>query len=307
MIGCTRKLNIEVLQMKVRCLRSLSSVVLLLFSATLAQRSVVRADSSAQPRNAADGEQNPDMDLLASRLVEKLKHADIKAVAVSRFYNEKKTGHRSLTFQLSDSFASALAKTTADIHIVTRARMVQASEEKKWMSIDLDDSLVFRSIAVASGADAVIQGTFKLDGKFVQLSLKVINLSTEKKIAEVKTKILGPQGMDDSPDGPVQDPVTGVYLSGVGGVTAPTCTHCPEPQFSSEARIKNISEAKNVFRITILADGRPTDIRLVEAAGYGLDENSAAALQHWKFSPARLPNGTAVSSRVDIEVSYHRQ
>lgn len=42
----------------------------------------------------------------------------------------------------------------------------------KDIAIDLDDPEVFRSIAVASGVDAVIRGEFKGDGKFLELSLK---------------------------------------------------------------------------------------------------------------------------------------
>jgi Gram-negative bacterial TonB protein C-terminal len=303
MIGCTHKLSIEAFAMKVLHLRPLSSVVLLLFSVVLATRSVVRADSPVPPRSASRAEQNTDMDLLASQLVEKLNHADVKTVAVNRFYG-KKIG-RSLTYKLSDNFSSAFAKSAGHINILDRASLVKALQEKSWMAIDLDDSLVFRSIAVSSGADAVIQGSLKLEGKFVELSLKALNASTEKKIAEVKTKILVPQGMDDLLEEPVQDPLTGVYLAGVGGVTAPTCTYCPQPEFSSESRQKHVWEAKNVFRITVRSDGRTADIRLVTPAGYGLDENSAAALQHWQLSPAHLPNGTAVPSRVDIEIAYH--
>jgi TonB family protein len=291
--------------MNIAFLAPLSPLVLLAFSLMVASQSVVRADSSPQPRSASGTEQNADIDLLASRLVEKLKHTGIKTVAVNRFYG-KKIG-RSLEYKLSNDFTSAFAKSAGDIRLLDRPSLVKALQEKSWMAIDLDDPPVFRSIAIASGADAVIQGTLKLDGKFVEFSLKAVNPSTEKKIAEVKTKILVPQGMDDSPDAPVQDPVTGVYLAGVGGVTAPTCKYCPEPEFSPESRQKHVWEAKNVFRLTVRPDGGPADIRLVTPAGYGLDENSAAALQRWQFSPARLPNGTAVSSRVDIEVSYHRQ
>ena len=173
------------------------------------------------------------------------------------------------------------------------------------MAIDLDDPLVFSSIAVSLGADAVIHGTLKVDGKFVQLSLKAINASTEKKIAEVNAKTLVLPRVDNSPDGPVQDSVTGVYLPGFGGVTLPARTYCPQPEFSSESRKKHVWEAKNVFRITVRSDGRVADIRLVTPAGYGLDENSVAALQHWLLYPARLPNGTPVPSRLDVETSYH--
>jgi TolB-like protein len=288
--------------MKVLRRRPLGSVAMFLFSILFAPLSVVHADSSTQLPNAASAEQNADMDLLASQLVEKLKHAGIKIVAVRRFFGTKTS--RPLADTLSDELISAFAKTSGDIHILDQAELVKALEEKKWMAIDLHDPLVFNSIAVSLGADAVIHGTLRADGKFVQLLLKAENVSTEKKIAEVNAKVLLPQGVDNSPDSPVQDPVTGPYLPGFGGVTAPTCTYCPQPEFSSEARQKKISRAQDVFRVTVRSDGRLADIRVLQPAGYGLDENSATVLLRWQLSPARLVDGTAVPCRINIEVTY---
>ena len=49
-----------------------------------------------------------------------------------------------------------------------------------------------------------------------------------------------------------------------------------------------------------------TPFSLEKIGGYhGLDENALAALQHWQFAPARLPDGTLVSSRIDIEIKFH--
>ena len=74
------------------------------------------------------------MDLLASRLVEKLKHSGIKTVAVSRFYG-KKIG-RSIEYKLSEDFTSAFTKTAGDIRILDQASLVKALQEKRWMAID---------------------------------------------------------------------------------------------------------------------------------------------------------------------------
>jgi TonB family protein len=291
--------------MKPLCLRSLTSLVLLLLGVMLSDLSVARANNLPQPSSPAGSEKMSDMDELASRVLEKLKKAHIKTVAVTDFSQEKKGGHRALSSQLSNSFISTLANIAGDILVLDRPHMLQACQQKKWMSIDVRDSLVFRSVAFASGADGLIQGTFKLDGSLVELSLKVVSPETENKIAEVKAKILMPQVPDDPPEVPVQDPVTGVFEAGVGGVTAPTCKYCPAPGFSRESLQEQIRETKSTFRITIRSDGRPVDIRLLQPAGYGLDENSLAALKQWEFSPARLPNGTPVSSRVNIEIAFH--
>ena len=239
--------------------------------------------------------------MVASRLLEKLKKTDIKTIAVRPFYDT--LNDRSLGYKLSASIASALAKYAGDIHIVDQAGRVEALEEKKWMAIDLDDPEVFRSIAVASGVDTVVHGNFKSDGKFIELLLKVVDLSTKKKIDELKASIPVPQGVD-ALNAPVRDPVTGVYLTGSGGVTVPGCRYCPEPDFSSEARKKKIRKAQDVFRITVGPDGRIAELRLLKPAGYGLDENSAAAVKRWQLSPARLPDGTVVPSRINVEVTY---
>jgi len=137
------------------------------------------------------------------------------------------------------------------------------------------------------------------------LSLKVVTTSTEKVIAEVKAKVLMPQVPDDPPEVPAQDAVTGDYLPLVAGVNAPAGNYCPAPKFSLESRQAQILGAQSTFRITVRSDGRPADIRLLLPAGHGLDENALTALQHWQFAPARLPNGTPVSSRIDIEIKFH--
>jgi TonB family protein len=288
---------------KVPFLRQRNVTFLLLFSVVLTVPPVVRANRSAQPRGASGTEQDDDIDLLASRMVEKLKISNIKTVAIRPFHSSK-PGDRGLGYKLSDSFTLALAKATSDIHIVDRTGLLQALRERKWMAIDLDQQEGFRTVAVALGADAVISGKFRVGGKFLELSLEAVNLSTEKNVAELKADIRVPQGIDRSLDVPVRDPVTGVYVAGVGGVTAPTCNYCPQPEYSPEARRKQIRKVTDTFLITVRADGRVADIRLLKPAGHGLDENSIAVLQRWELSPARLADRTAVPSRVNVEVKY---
>jgi len=289
--------------MRLPYLRSLTFVIPLLLGLMLSPRSVAGADNFTQPSSPTGSGKIVEMDELASRLLEKLKKAHIKTVAVTDFYGEKKGRHRALSSQLSDSVTSTLANIAGDIHVLDRPHILQASQQKKWMSIDIRDPLVFRSVAYASGVDGLIQGTFSVAGNLVELSLKVVSPSTENKIAEVKAKILMSQVLDDPPEVPVQDPVTGVYLSGVGGVTVPSCKYCPAPEFSREAQQEHI-EGKSTFRVTIDSDGRPADVRLLQPSGHGLDENSHAALRQWQFSPARLPNGTPVPTRVNIEFAF---
>jgi TonB family protein len=177
-------------------------------------------------------------------------------------------------------------------------------EEKKWMAIDLHDPLVFRSIANAEGIQVAIGGLYKTQGKIIEVLLTLTDTANDKRIAEFKTQLPRPQPFETSSDTPIRDPVTHVYLALAGGVTAPQCKYCPEPGFSPEARADKVSKAKSILRLTVRADGGATDIRLVRAAGHGLDENAAHAVEAWQFVPGHLPDGTAVPIRVDIEVTF---
>jgi hypothetical protein len=125
----------------------------------LSQRSVADAHNFLQLSSSAGAEKIADMDELASRVLEKLKKAHIKGIAVTPFSLEKIGGHRTLSYQLSDSFAATLASIAGDIHVLDRAYMLQALQKQQWMSTDIPDPLVFRSVAFASGADALLHGT----------------------------------------------------------------------------------------------------------------------------------------------------
>jgi protein TonB len=88
-----------------------------------------------------------------------------------------------------------------------------------------------------------------------------------------------------------------------GGVTSPSCAYCPDPQYTDEAR-----EAKMQGRVTLQvlvgADGRASQIRIVQGIGMGLDERAEQAIRGWKFVPARDAARRAVPAWATIEVVF---
>jgi hypothetical protein len=72
--------------MRIPHLRSLTFVTSLLLGLMLSPRSVAGADNFPQPSSPAGSGKIVEMDELASRLLEKLKKAHIKTVAVTDFY-----------------------------------------------------------------------------------------------------------------------------------------------------------------------------------------------------------------------------
>ncbi len=95
----------------------------------------------------------------------------------------------------------------------------------------------------------------------------------------------------------------GPFHPGVGGVTFPTCSFCPDPTYTREARAKHI-EGTVVLRVIITPDGRATDIVVVRAVDQGLAEKAVEAVSKWRFKPARGEDRQPVPVIVPIEVTF---
>jgi periplasmic protein TonB len=52
------------------------------------------------------------------------------------------------------------------------------------------------------------------------------------------------------------------------------------------------------------AKGEPTDIRVIEGLGMGLDEEAVEAVKNWKFEPGTI-SGRPVAVQVDVEVDFY--
>jgi len=93
----------------------------------------------------------------------------------------------------------------------------------------------------------------------------------------------------------------GVYRAG-GGVSAPTVIYKVEPEFSEEAR-KAKFQGSVLILIIVDEHGNPREVRVIRAAGFGLDENAVEAVQHWRFNPGKK-DGKPVAVQATIEVNF---
>jgi TonB family protein len=94
----------------------------------------------------------------------------------------------------------------------------------------------------------------------------------------------------------------GVYRSG-RGVTPPRPIYSPDPEFSEEAR-KAKYQGTCTLMIIVGTDGRPTNIRVVNSLGMGLDEKAIETVKTWRFEPGQK-DGHAVNVEMAVEVDYH--
>jgi len=93
----------------------------------------------------------------------------------------------------------------------------------------------------------------------------------------------------------------GVYRVG-GGVTAPVLLYRKEPEYTEEARRARVSGTVQLY-VEIDPSGNPTNIRVLQGPGLGLDERAIEAVRTWKFKPG-FKDGNPVTVAANISVSF---
>jgi TonB family protein len=94
----------------------------------------------------------------------------------------------------------------------------------------------------------------------------------------------------------------GIFHVG-GGVSPPRQIYAPEPEFSEEAR-KAKYQGVCTLGLIVGTDGRPSNIRVLNSLGMGLDEKAIEAVKSWKFEPA-MKDGHPVRVEIAVEVDFH--
>jgi protein TonB len=87
------------------------------------------------------------------------------------------------------------------------------------------------------------------------------------------------------------------------GMTLPQCAYCPDPQYTDEAREAKL-QGRVTLQVLVGADGRASQIRVVQGIGLGLDERAIQAIRIWKFIPARDAAHRIVPSWVTVEAVF---
>jgi TonB family protein len=118
----------------------------------------------------------------------------------------------------------------------------------------------------------------------------------------------GSDGGDGPGKGPGYRPGTNggfggsIYKAGIGGVSNPIPVITPEAEFSDEAR-RNKYQGVCVIQLVVDSRGFPQNTRVVRSLGMGLDQKALAAVQGYRFKPARK-DGKPVAVLIDMEVNF---
>lgn len=98
------------------------------------------------------------------------------------------------------------------------------------------------------------------------------------------------------------DPSTQVYRPG-HGVTPPRPIYYPDPEYSEEARTAHY-EGTVTLMIVVDTDGKPTNLRVANSLGMGLDEKALETVRTWRFEPG-MKDGHPVRVSMAVQVDFH--
>jgi len=136
-----------------------------------------------------------------------------------------------------------------------------------------------------------------LDGKFRWDSTIVFTKSQPVDVSGKAVSQVGPSRQS------AVGKVNGPFHPGVGGITYPACSFCPDPQYTKEAKAKQV-EGTVSLQVIIEPNGRATDIQIVKSLRADLDQSAVEAVSSWRFNPALGPSGEPVPVIVPIEITF---
>jgi TonB family protein len=87
-------------------------------------------------------------------------------------------------------------------------------------------------------------------------------------------------------------------------VSLPQLVSSPPPTYSEEGRKAKI-EGVEVLLLIVDEKGNPTNFRVINSLGMGLDEKAIEAVKGWKFEPAFGKDGKPVAKKIAVEVDFH--
>jgi len=87
-------------------------------------------------------------------------------------------------------------------------------------------------------------------------------------------------------------------------IPVPQLVSSPPPTYSDEAR-KTKLEGFVILSLIVDEKGNPTNFRVINSLGMGLDEKAIEAVRGWKFEPAYGKDGKPVAAKIAAEVAFH--
>ncbi len=204
---------------------------------------------------------------------------------------------------LARQFVSPPGNPWGSIEVVGRDKLVKQLKLKgNPETIEMDSE---QAIRTARSLDATaIRGSYSPAENGIGVTLTQITSPKEKPL-ESSGKIVVTEEMKSHLPGPLGSlmPADGAFIAGKGGVGLPVCTHCPNPDYTSEAVRRGIQGIVSMSAV-ITDQGRVTNLVIEKKLDHELDQLAVATVKSWRFNPAMNVDGKPVPVHVPIEVTF---
>jgi TonB family protein len=239
---------------------------------------------------------------LSARIAEQIERSQLHKIYVADFLDLSGNRNQEGCYYAS-VLSGLLAKRSKKFEVVNRINAYKTLRQSGLDSVNLAAPDP-RAKAIASlGADALLFGTLKFDGRHMRLDLFIHSVLNENEVnlpqyeEEIPPEFGGffPAAMDSANQL--------YYFSGLDGTTAPRCIHCPQPNYPDEVRKRRL-QGTSVLSALVLPDGTTDKVRIVRSLDSELDALALGAIKTWKLKPAEDPSGNPIPVRVPIEINF---
>ena len=216
-----------------------------------------------------------------------------------------------LGIQLADAVSKELAAQQTGIKVVERSRFRNYVEQERIPDELLNNDKAFQWLGKQMRATAVLNGATDIRGETVLVEASLFSAQKDKVAPPERFSLPYSQfssalNPSDSFPKDFSSPETGstplVEKAGVNGMTSPRCEYCPNPDYTDPAREVKFS-GNMVLEVTVSAEGRSIDEKVVRGLPFGLNESAKRTLRTWKFKPATR-EGQPIACRVMTEVTF---
>jgi TonB family protein len=229
----------------------------------------------------------------------------------------KPGGINSLGQFLADDLSDSLEKEIGSARVIDRKQFHMDLQNGGISPFDLADREIAIWISGQVGANAIVFGHVTSSREKLILSTDLIRIGDEKKLDSSNTYLPLTGDLNNMLSKPLDWPASPdlviscssaeagqkvVDTFKAAGVTMPACIHCPQPEYTDEARR---AKAQGTLKFDVVVDeqGKAKRIAVVKGDTYGFTARALASIKNWKFKPA-MKDGKPVTVCVIVEVMF---
>ncbi len=253
------------------------------------------------------------MDSLASRLAEQIRQSKIDPaypkILVIDFSNASDKQFSKLGSLLADELAQSLAGFASGFQVQDRKEF-SAYLKENWMGLeDLQNEVVFLTLARSMGGAGVVRGTIETEAN-QQLRIRVRTdglgtaWSAEAKFAMTPEmqELLKQPAVSFARTAETITVEPGILQPGMDGASLPVCVYCPSPDYTDLARTAKYRGTVELSLI-VTKEGAVNSVMVLRGAPFSLTQKAIDTVQKWKFKPAKF-HGQSVPVRVPVDIEF---